>query len=363
VRRADVLSLCVVIAAAPVLPLSLRAINAVLPDAAVHSTYLPTLETPRPREPFDEAAAAALREAQPEFLIIGDSMAGIRVDPRHLSRVTGRSVAGLFQQGAPVAFWYLQLKNLVIGNGLHKVRGVVFFFRDDQLTTQVEVNGPVLDRVAREAEPELDRVLAGHRLGAFSDVHRAARTVYQFDLTRVWIEPRLIRAPSTFALRAFTFALRASADKPADKTADKALTPQDLLNAVNNEVFALDKLRKFEAADLPQAQDEFLDFDARVNRSLLPEIMRLAESARIRLAFVRVQRRPSPDGPPEQSAALARYIEDLRDYVTARGASFHDDRGDPSQPLSVYADGDHLRFDQRIPYTERFARSHAAFFQ
>jgi hypothetical protein len=128
-------------------------------------------------------------------------------------------------------------------------------------------------------------------------------------------------------------------------------------------MFALDKLRKFEAADLPQAQEEFLDFDVQVNRSLLPELMRLAESAHIRLAFVRVQRRPAPNGPPEQSAALARYIEDLRAYVTARGASFHDDRGDPDQPLSVYADGDHLRSDQRIPYTERFARSHAAFFQ
>jgi hypothetical protein len=340
----QVLSLCVVIAGALLLPLGLRAINTVLPGAGVRSSYLPTLETPRPREPFDDAAAAALREAQPEFLIIGDSMAGVRIDPRHLSRVTGRSVAGLFQQGSPVAFWYLQLKNLVIGNGLTKVRGVVFFFRDDQLTTQVEVNGPVLDRVARDQEPELDRILAAHRLGPFSDVHRTARAVYQFDLTRVWLEPRLTRAP--------TVALPATLG-----------TPADLVDAINTDIFALDKLRKFEAADLPQAQEAFLDFGAHVDRSLLPEIMRLAGSANIRLAFVRVQRRPLPDGPPEQPEALARYIEDLRTYLTARGASFHDDSGDPNQPLSVYADGDHLRFEERIPYTERFARAHAAFFQ
>ena len=343
VKRRQVLSLCVVIAGALLLPLGLRAVNAALPGAAAHSTYLPTIETPRPREPFDESAAAELRAAQPEFLVIGDSMAGIRIDPRHLSRVTGRSVAGLFQQGAPVAFWYLQLKNLVIGNGLNKVRGVVFFFRDDQLTTQVEVNGPVLDRVARNAEPELDRVMAAHRLGAFSDVHRAARAVYQFDLTRAWFEPRLSRAPAAVVAR--------------------PLAPDALIDAINTDVFALDKLRKFEAADLPQAQEEFLDFDAQVDRSLLPEIMRLAESAGIRLAFVRVQRRPSPHGPPQQSAALARYIDDLRAYVTSRGALFHDDRGDANQPLSIYADGDHLRFDQRIPYTERFARSHASFLQ
>lgn len=335
VRRRQALSLIAVIAGALVLPLGLRAINAALPGAETHSSYLPTLETPRPREPFDEAAASALREAQPEFLVIGDSMAGVRIDPRRLSRLTGRSVAGLFQQGSPVAFWYLQLKNLVIGNGLTALRGVVFFFRDDQLTTQVEVNGPVLDRVARDHEPELDRILAAHRLGAFSGVHRAARAIYQFDRTRVWLEPRLTRAGA----------------------------PDHLLHAINTDVFALDKLRKFEAADLPQAQEEFLDFNAHVSRSLLPEILRLAASANIRLAFVRVQRRPSAGGPPEQSAALAGYVEDLRDYLTARGAYFHDDWGDASQPLSVYADGDHLRFDERIPYTERFARVHAAFFQ
>ena len=342
--RRQVLSLCVVIAGALLLPLGLRAINAVLPGAATRASYLPTIETPRPREPFDEDAATALREAQPEFVVIGDSMAGIRIDPRHLSRVTGRSVAGLYQQGSPVPYWYLQLKNMVVGNGLTKVRGAIFFFRDDQLTTQVQVNGPILDRVARDHEPELDRILAAHRLGAFSDVHRAARALYQFDLTRVWLEPKLTRAPA--------FALPAAAGPPGD-----------LIDAINDDVFALDKLRKFDAADLPQAQDAFLDFNAQVHRSVLPEIIRVAATANIRLAFIRVQRRPLPDGPPEQTEALARYIADLRAYLAARGASFHDDRGDPHQPLSVYADGDHLQSSQRIPYTERFARAHAAFFQ
>ena len=282
-----------VIAGAAALPLGLRAVNGMLPGAAVGSTYLPTIETPRPREPFDEAAAAALREAQPEYVVIGDSMAGIRIDPRHLSRVTGRSVAGLFTPGTPVAYWYLQLKNLVANNGLTHMRGAIVFFRDDQLTTQVEVNGPILDRVARDEEPELDRLLAAHRLGPLSDVHRAARSVYQFDRTRVWLEPRLTRAPA--------FALRATAGKPAD-----------LLAAINNDIFALDKLRKFAAADLPQAQEAVLDFDTQVGRSLLPEILNVAERAGIRLAFIRVQRRPRPDGPPDQSEALARVCREAR---------------------------------------------------
>ncbi len=342
--RGEVLSLLVVIAGAAALPLGLRAVNGMLPGATVGSTYLPTIETPRPREPFDEAAAAALREAQPEYVVIGDSMAGIRIDPRHLSRVTGRSVAGLFTPGTPVAYWYLQLKNLVANNGLTHMRGAIIFFRDDQLTTQVEVNGPILDRVARDEEPELDRLFAAHRLGPLSDVHRVARSVYQFDRTRVWLEPRLTRAPA--------FALRATAGKPAD-----------LLAAINNDIFALDKLRKFAAADLPQAEEAVLDFDTQVGRSLLPEILNVAERAGIRLAFIRVQRRPQPDGPPDQSDALAQYVGKLGAYLERRGAYFHDDRGDADQPLAIYADGDHIRTDARPGYTERFAQKHARFFQ
>ena len=342
--RRQVLSLGAVVAAALLLPLGLRAVNAMLPGATAGSTYLPTIETSRPRAPFDEAAAVALREAQPEYVVVGDSMAGIRIDPRQLSRLTGRSVAGLFTPGTPVAYWYLQLKNLVAENHLTHMRGAIVFFRDDQLTTQVAVNGPILDPVARGEEPGLDRILAAHRLGPLSDVHRVARSVYQFDRTRAWLEPRLTRAP--------TVALRATVGKPAD-----------LLDAINNEIFALDKLRKFAAADLPEAQEASLDFDAQVGRSLLPAMLDVADRAGIRMAFIRVQRRPRPDGPPDQSAALARYLEQLMGYLEQRGAYFHDDRGDADQPLAIYADGDHLRSDARPGYTERFAQRHARFFQ
>jgi hypothetical protein len=331
-----VVSLCLVLAATVVLPLGLRAINGALPGAGVRDSYLPTVETPRPREPFDRVAAQAVREVQPQFVVIGDSMAGIRIDPLQLSRLTRTPVIGLYQQGSPVAYWYLAFKNLVVNNDLKSVRGAIFFFRDDQLTTQVQVAPGALDRVALDREPELDRLLAAERLGAFSGVHRAARAAYQFDRTRVWLEPLINNAP---------------AGSP------------ELVRAINTDVFALDKLRKFEAADLAAATDAALDFPASVDRSLLPEILRLAAQANIRPAFIRVQRRPTPDGPPPQSAALKKYADDLRAYLTAHGAYYHDDWGDPDEPLSLYADGDHLTADGRVRYTQRFAEKHAQLFQ
>jgi len=331
-----VLSLAVILAGTLFLPLGLRAINGALPGAAVRDSYLPSVETPRPREPFDREAASAVREVQPQFVVIGDSMAGIRIDPLQLSRLTRTRVIGLYQQGSPVAYWYLAFKNLVVNNDLESVRGAIFFFRDDQLTTQVQVAPGSLDRVALDREPELDRLLAAERLGAFSGVHRAARVAYQFDRTRLWLEPLINSAP--------------------------ARSPE-LLQAINTEVFALDKLRKFAAADLAAATDAALDLPATVDRSLLPEIIRLAAQANIRTAFIRVQRRPTADGPPPQSAALKKYADDLKAYLVAHGAYYYDDWGDPDEPLSLYADGDHLTADGRVRYTQRFAEKHAQFFQ
>lgn len=341
--RGPVLSLCLVIACALVLPIGLRAVNRMLPQAGVQPSYVPTVETPRPRQPFDETAASDLREARPDFFIIGDSMAGTRIDPRHLSRRAGKSVAALLEPGSPVAFWYLEFKNLIVNNGLTNVQAVIFFFRDDQLTSQVQVTPGALDRVARDHEPELDRVFAAHRLGAFSGVHRAARSLYQFDRTREWLEPRLTRAPAAVA---------APADQPAA-----------FLDTVNAQVFPLERLRHMTAADLPEAAQSAIDFDEQVGRSLLPEILRLAARSKIRLAFIRVQRRPLAGGPPAQPEALTRYLQALEAYLEEHGGYFHDDWGDPDQPLAAYADGDHLVREARIPYTDRFLEKHALIFR
>lgn len=342
--RGQVLSLAVVLAGTLLLPLGLRAVNMALPGADVRDSFVPSLEPPRQREPFDQATADLLRQVQPQVVLVGDSMAGVRVNPGYLSRLTGRPSAGLFLAGSPVAYWYLEFKNFVVNNELRQVRKVLFFFRDDQLTRQVTVSSLQLDHVARDVEPELDRVIAANRFGPFWAVHRSAQAAYGFDRTRVWGEPRLLKAP-------------------ADLIVSAGKAPADLIDRMNSEVFGLDKLRHFEATDFAAADDGQLRFDAQVGSSLLPDIVALAERAKIHVGFICVQRRPTPDGPPSRSPALVRYLHDLKRYLDAHGAYFYDEWGDPRQTLSVYADGDHLRPDQKDRYTEQMARQHAAFFQ
>ena len=345
VASKSTISLCLVIAGALVLPLGLRALNSFAPAAGLAPSYLPTIEEPRIREPFDEEAAATLREARPDFAVIGDSMAGTRIVPGHLSRlVGGRGVAALLHPGSSVAYWYLTFKNMVVENPPVQVKAAIFFFRDDQLTLAFQrVTPGTLDRVARDHEPVLDRVLAANALGTFAGVHRAVQSAYHGDRTREWLLPALTQAPARMA---------ASGEDP-----------KVFLESMNSRMFSLETLRKTSVADLPESTDETLDFNLMVGRSVLPEILRLADASRVRVGFIRVQRRPSAQGPPAQSDRLVRYMRDLRQYLGEHGAYFQDEWGDPEQPLSIYADGDHVAREARIPYTERFFKKNSRLFQ
>jgi hypothetical protein len=325
-------------------PLGLRAVNAVVrpPDAA--PSYIPSIEPPRVRGPFDGDAVASLRESANDYILIGDSMAGTRIDPGRLSRlIGGHGAAALFHPGSGPAYWYLTFKNFVVSPGL-KPKAVVFFFRDENLTdTLFRVYPSALDRVAKNQERVLDEILAARARGPFYRLHGVVRRVYQYDQTRAWLEPILIRAPVAW-----------SAGRRARK---------QLLDSINNEVFTLDALRPAVAADMAAASGEALDFDRSLPTSVLPEILRLSKLSGIRVAFVRVQRRPTADGPPPQPPALREYVRKLGGYLEAHGAVFHDDWGDPDQPLSVYADGDHVKRDFRGVYTELFFRKHPEIFR
>ncbi len=218
-----------------VVPLGLRAVNRAVqpPDAA--PSYIPSIESPRVRAPFDGEAVAALREAANDYILIGDSMAGTRIDPGHLSRlIGGHGAAALFHPGSGPAYWYLTFKNLVVNAGL-KPRAVVFFFRDENLTdTLFRVYPSALDRVAKSREPVLDDILAARAQGTYYRLHGALRRVYQYDRTRAWLEPLSIRAPVAW-----------SAGRRARKK---------LLETINNEVFTLEALRPMAAADMAAAR-------------------------------------------------------------------------------------------------------------
>ena len=334
-RTRGAAKLCALIALMVAVPLGLRAFNARFAPHDVPASYLPALEGPRVRGPFEAEPIEQLGELQPGYVVIGDSMAGTRIHTTRLAELTGRPVAPILQAGSGPVYWYLVLKNWVIASDATP-KMVFIFFRDTNLTDVMfrldEGFRWNIDRVARDQEPEVNAVIAA-RTGALRHIVRAGvDRAYRADQARLWMLPAL---PDRLA--------RALLPSRRERTA----FIRDM-----NARFDFMHVRPFEAADLAQAVDREADFGYFVDRSVLPLMLRDAQRAGITLVFVRVQRRPAGNRPPEQSPALVDYVSDLRQYVESHGAVFHDDTGDPSLPLDMYDDGDHVKEDWRPRYTE-----------
>ena len=342
-RRAQAASLALFFAVAALVPLGLRWVNHITGTAGISESYLPSVIPPRERQPFNAQAVADFREVAPEYVVIGDSMAGSRIDTRRLFAITGKGVVPIFEQATGSVFWYLAFKNWVVAAGI-RPRAVIFFFRDENLTDPMFRLWPgSLDRVALDREPEVNDIVAANTQGPFFRVHALLREAYQFDRARAWIEPHLAAAPVPLAA--------------GPKWRAR------LLERMNGEIFTLASLRPMAAADMAFGDPDKFDFRKNLPRSVLPAILRTAKQAGIRPAFVRVQRRPVNDRPPVQPPALREYMRQLRDYLEANGAYFHDEWGDPELRLSLYSDGDHIAPHGLLHCTELFYRRNPGLFR
>ena len=329
-------ALCTLASLLLIVPLGIRVLNAWHGGPELPPSYLPALEGPRARQAaFEATRISDLQRLTPGYVVIGDSMAGTRIDERRLGELSGAPVAPLLQAGSGSAFWYLALKNWVIASGI-KPRVVFIFFRDTNLTDVMfrldEQFRWSLDLAAGEREDELNAAIAARTDRPYYRIHSLLDRVYEADRARTWIEPAI-------------------ADWPA-RTIVPSRRRRDEFRTTLNARFGLDHLRPMEAADMQTAEDRLADFDRYLNESVLPLMLRDATAGGLRLCFVRVQRRPVGGQPPEQSPALRRYVNELGTYLMRHGAEFRDDTGDPSLTLDMYEDGDHIARHARRRYTE-----------
>jgi hypothetical protein len=318
------------------LPLGLREVQRLHPSPALPATYLPAIEGPRDRYPFDAGRVPGLAGMKPTWVVIGDSMAGSRVDPALLAQLTAGATAPLLYAGSGPAWWYLVLKNWVIASGIHP-KAVFVFFRDTNLTNvmfRIDATW-ALDTAALDREPDLNLVVARRRGSVFYQVRDRIERLYRAEQVRRWVEPQVNAWPSRVI-----FPYR----RPRAAFMDRL-----------NERFGLAHLRPMDAADMQATEDREADFDAFVDKSALPLMLRDARDAGLTLMLVRVQRRPVDGRPPFQSPALRRYVAKLQAYVEAHGGVFMDDTGDPAETIDLYEDGDHLSREGRRRYTEQFA--------
>jgi hypothetical protein len=322
-------------------PLALRPLNRAVVGEPPPLGYLPSLEIRRTHRPFNTGPIEDLTVGNPRWVFIGDSMLGTRIDPAQLGRISSTGsefVAFLYHPATGPGWWYLAFKNQLIASGV-KPRMTFIFFRDTNLTdTMFRLEGHygnALDEVAGPLEPELDALVAARRKGTWYRAHRAVDAVYQADLATSWMEPAIRRwwvrwrDPRPGAIDSFEWNV--------------------------DQIFAVDSLRYDVGADLAQSDvADTPDFQRDLPTSVLPLILQLSTRHGVPVCFVRVQRRPLDNHPPEQSPPLQRYVADLQEWLHANGACFHDDTGDPEMTLDLYEDGDHV--GDRRRYTDIFRK-------
>ena len=326
--------LILVAAAIVVLPFTLRAANRLVLHHIPGSGYLPSLEIRRERQPFEAGIIDDLRRDRPAWVFIGDSMLGARVDRQHLAELStdGTDRAHMIQvPGSGPAWWFLAFKNLVVASGV-KPRCTFIFFRDTNLTDTMfrleRQYGHELDMVASDSEPELDRLIAARQRGPWARFYSAANRAYEVDVARSWMEP----------------AVREWLTRAEFGTGRSNL----VFTTEMEQYFGLEHLRKDVPSDIGATDTP--DFARDLPSSILPDLLRIARQRQQHVCFVRVQRRPVNNRPPDESPALRKYVAALKTWIEANGSVFHDDTGDPEMTLDLYEDGDHVANRRR--YTE-----------
>jgi hypothetical protein len=310
--------------------------------------YRPTLHG---KLPFDERVLDEINAKRADYVFIGNSMLGTRIDEKTLDARLGKNCCYILWTGGAESAWEHQaLKNEVVAS-VHRPKVVFVFFRDTYLTQVTYRSNDAywwkIERLSHDDEPELTRAM------------RESRTwqeQLEYDLGLLYpIQKR--REAATYALEWLASLAVGSERIPYGMPVASRF----------NEPFELSQMKNIEGADdfATASRDELFndDFDARLPQSLLPSMVNLAKDAGITLVFVRVQRRPTLKGPPPQSPQLIRYVAKLRAYLIGNGAGFYDFTGDPELTLDRYLDGDHIRADWKAASTELFLRRLQAYFK
>jgi len=282
---------------------------------------------------------AQLRAAQPDYVGIGNSMMFTRIgkEPREISALSGKKFHFLFRGGSDSPVWSLMLKNIVVASGV-RPKAIFLFVRDNELTTPYfgtdAKTSPYLASLRTEPEPELDRYLQLTPSGATS---HWLTELYSFP---EW-QDRMSRRLADTAMEIGGLGARKKAQRFA-------------LSAR----FDLDHLRGDVPADIPKSDGLTMmtgSYEEATEASLLPAMLRLAESCGARLLVFRVKRRPDAETHlPEEPAAMREYSAFLKEWLKARGGTFYDETYDPSIRLSDYRDGDHIGPDRLEWYRAYF---------
>ncbi|MFZ5881146.1 MAG: hypothetical protein ACOY0R_17395, partial [Chloroflexota bacterium] len=280
-------------------------------------------EAPYPKPPgpqFDAkvklAYLRAIEERRPDLVLLGDSTLELGVDVPSLSETLNKGVYKIGIPGSASAVWYLALKSNIVP-AAHKPPTLVLFFRDTLLTRPDDrVTGryfELVDELADRREPLVTQ------LSYVQQMNSAERFLDQY--LPLYGNKAQVKDALEWPARYRPASLLLDCNQGcADIAFTAVFETENLLPDV-----ARQSLIDVELGLYGPASE---DFAYQVERSYLPEIIRLCRENGMQLILVRTRTLVYPTGQSEP-AYLQKYIQDLSAYLDSQGVTFLDFAHEP----------------------------------
>lgn len=276
----------------------------------------------------------AITERQPQIVLIGDSTLTKGVNPKLLSKELGKSIYSIDLPGSASTLWYLIIKNNITQVSVPP-KYILIFFRDTELTMPgYRVQGQYFQQIDEYATPKDQLLIDRAYIGVMNPLERLAEAYIPIYTARLQMREG-IESRVRYDLPQMTGCNADCADKALSQIFDNSNVNAQALN------------QEISTADEDLYTTRTLDFKNQVNKSFLPEFVRMAKENNIQLVLIRMKTRQFTQPFP----ALDNYMNDLKAYAQTNNAVTLDFAGDPRLPANLYMDILHLNDQGKIIFT------------
>jgi hypothetical protein len=280
-----------------------------------------------------------LNEKQPDMFLIGDSMLAAAVNEDAVTDQLDKSIHMAGLPGTASTIWYAMIKNNIVV-AEHRPEYLIIFFRDSLMTVPgYRVTGRYLELVDEFAAPTDTVLIERAYINQMTPLER---------FTEAYVP-----------LYGARWAIRESIDHSIRYLLGKELLDcdQTCMDYAMEFVFVGNNLDLTFLSEAINAADDYLytidalDFKEQVDKSFLPEIIRLCQENNIQLILVRVPilRFENEYTSPAQ---LDSYIQDFSSYLKENDVPFLNlDQKD--MPADHFTDALHLNEQGKALFTQK----------
>lgn len=300
------------------------------------------VQYPREAGPlFDEyfklESLKTIATEKPQIVMVGDSIFMVGVDLKKLAAGTGKTVYGIGEAGSASALWYAVIKHEILPSP-YKPEIIIIIFRDTVLTTPgYRVNGSYFKQLDEYVSPDDSLIIERAFFNLMNPLEKLAERFFPLYGSRLRLRETLDRY-----IRYSGNRLLGCNNKCTNIAMSKVLGARNMEQNILGDAIGTAESYLY----TPQA----LNFKRQLERSFLPEMVRMTREMGSQLIFIRTKTMRFPDEnsePPE----LKIYMNELTAYLESNGVILLDYGQDERLKKEYFSDRLHFNKQGREVFT------------